>query len=213
MPSIDHVASALFKTLTSDQLRDLLAAYIGIDKSAQLTQRTREQIIGHLEAGSNPKHLATLAHRIEMVSPYKHCVPFSSETAKSWTYQKLRDAFQKNLPGLADTFVPLDSASFGLEIQMYLVDPENERIFLKFSHMVDVWETVIKTDKECTCETHCCRAVLPENQFGHDLVPGLYPTACERGSLRLHKLCQRGGSINRRSFGRRTASSQSEGCC
>src|SRR5260370_18306853 len=47
-----------------------------------------------------------------------------------------------------------------MHAQMYLVERDNERLFLKLVHMVDVWETVTKNAEERTKRRTKCRHVV-----------------------------------------------------
>src|ERR1035437_276259 len=148
MQMLDHTAVALYDRLTSDQLRDLLSAYLGAEKSKSLPQKSREQLIASLNSGSDPHLLAILAHRIELVSPYKHCFPYTLDPQQNLDLRKIVEIHKGKLPSLERTFAPLGSGIRSIEPQMYLVDKENERVFLKFAHVVDVWETVTRTEQE-----------------------------------------------------------------
>src|ERR1035437_7618571 len=126
MQMLDHTAVALYDRLTSDQLRDLLSAYLGAEKSKSLPQKSREQLIASLNSGSDPHLLAILAHRIELVSPYKHCFPYTLDPQQNLDLRKIVEIHKGKLPSLERTFARLGSGIRAIEPQMYLVDKENE---------------------------------------------------------------------------------------
>jgi hypothetical protein len=134
MTAIDSVASALYSRLTSDQLRDLLTAYFGGAKAQTLPQKSREQIIKSLDGATDASKLALLAHQIETVAPYKHCYPFYVDESKRWTFSELLTAFKARFPRLDSDFVPATSSGYEMQVQLFLQDAQNERIFLKLVH-------------------------------------------------------------------------------
>ena len=150
MPEIDSLASALYERLTSDQLRDLLIAFFGTAKAQTLPQRSREQIIQQLNSASDPVRLARLAHQIEAVSPYKHCYPFAIQYQERWSFIELCKVFKERFPSLGKGFAPATTSGYEMQAQLYMEDRDNERLFLKIVHMVDVWETVTKNAEERT---------------------------------------------------------------
>ncbi len=150
MPAIDSLASALYEKLTSDQLRDLLVAFFGTAKAQTLPQRSREQLIDQLNGASDQIRLARLAHQIETVSPYKHCYPFSIQDHERWSFPELCRVFQARFPSLDVSFAPATTSGYEMQVQLYMEDRDNERLFLKIVHMVDVWETITKNAEERT---------------------------------------------------------------
>ena len=150
MTAIDSVASALYSRLTSDHLRDLLTAYFGAAKAQTLAQKSREQIIKSLDGATDASKLALLAHQIEAVAPYKHCYPFYVDEPERWTFSELLKAFKTRFPRLDSAFVPATTSGYEMQVQLFLQDAQNERIFLKLVHMVDIWDTVVSNSDERT---------------------------------------------------------------
>src|SRR4051794_32927154 len=106
MAAIDSIASALYERLSSEQLRDLLAAYFGSTKAQELPQKSRDEITHQLSNATDPARLARLAHQIEALSPHKHSYLFSLANPDRWSFETIHMAFKKRFPGLDLRFDP-----------------------------------------------------------------------------------------------------------
>lgn len=138
MPPLDQTAKALYSKFSVAQLRELaLASKIPSDRIAQL--RSRDEALGTIDAISDQHRLALLAHRVETLSPYKHCVLLEAKSA--FTYLDVSRTCRKAFKTLFESFEPLNSDSQDIVAQLCIDDSSSKRIFIKFAHMVEVWES------------------------------------------------------------------------
>lgn len=136
MPLVDETAEAVYSWFNNSQLRDLaLAAGVASIHVAKMT--SRHQAIEVVRSVSDRKRLALLAHRVEAISPYKHCVLL--EAASPFTYSTVVNMCRAALQ-LFDGFSALDSSMKDLHAELCIDDKESERLFIKFAHMVEVYE-------------------------------------------------------------------------
>ena len=87
-----------------------------------------------------------MAHRVEALAAYKHCIPVLLTTPIS--FSSLRTKIELIYPRTIASFDSLSSTEDGLLAQICVFDEEGDRVFLKFAHQVDVWETVIVSQRE-----------------------------------------------------------------
>lgn len=146
MSFLDSTATALYSRLTTSQMRDLLHAVAGSEGAAAPTARSREDLTKRLDACSDKSKLALMAHRIEALAAYKHCIPVL--LTKALSFDSLRTKINLIYPQTIASFDPLPSTEDGLLAQISVFDEEGDRVFLKFAHQVDVWETVIVSQRE-----------------------------------------------------------------
>jgi hypothetical protein len=143
MAPLDQAAKAVYSHFSNSQLRELaLAARVPPAKVARLTSQAA--LTETIDALPERHKLATIAHRIEAVTPYKHCVLV--EIDRELSYSSATASCLRSFPELSDGFVPLDSAESDIQPQLLLSDETSERIFLKFAHMVKVYENHVTTE-------------------------------------------------------------------
>lgn len=137
MAFMDETAKAVYKNFSNSQMRELaLAAKVSSSDVARMTSAAEANSV--VDGISDKVRLALLAHRVEAVSPYKHCVLLESATAT--TYSSLIQKCRGSFAGLFSGFSPLDSSARDLHAQLCLDDRDAQRIFIKFAHMVEVYE-------------------------------------------------------------------------
>lgn len=139
MDLLDSNASALYSGLTISQMRDLILALGGPESAHGLPNKSREDLIKRLDASSDKSRLALLAHRIEVLAAYKHCIPvlLANAISAEQIQRKIQELFPRTIKG----FVPLSSSETDLLPQCSIADPEGDRLLVKFVHLVEVWET------------------------------------------------------------------------
>jgi len=90
MLPLDQTAKALYSKFSVAQLRELaLASKVPSNRIAQI--RSRDEALGTVDAISDQHRLALLAHRVETLSPYKHCVLLEAKVA--FTYPDVSKGF------------------------------------------------------------------------------------------------------------------------
>ncbi len=139
--SIDARAENLFDDFTLNQLKEL-AASISLGKEIEsLHGKNKAQIIAVLGRTGDVRKKALTAHKLEAITPYKHIYLYTF--INEITYEAMAAACRHDFPALVDGFSPLprDSGSL-LHLQLCLLDDQKHRIFFKFAHQVDSWETV-----------------------------------------------------------------------
>ena len=146
MNFLDATATALYSRLTTSQMRDLLHAMVGSEGAAASSARSREDLTKRLDAFGDKSRLALMAHRVEALAAYKHCIPVLLTTPIS--FSSLRTKIELIYPRTIASFDSLSSTEDGLLAQICVFDEEGDRVFLKFAHQVDVWETVIVSQRE-----------------------------------------------------------------
>lgn len=143
MPPVDSNAKALYHSFNVSQLREVgMAARISSEKLNGM--KSREAVIKGLDAISDGTSAAMLAHRVETVSPYKHCVLL--EAKEPFTYEALKLSCTKAFGKILPAFQPLNSDDTELVPQLCILDDASERVFIKFAHQVEVFEFK-KTDE------------------------------------------------------------------
>jgi len=145
MPPIDESAKSLYTRFNASQLRELaLASRLSSEAVSRL--RSKEEAISAIDAISDRNRLALLSHRVETLSPYKHCVLL--ESPEKFSYGQISTACKRAFGALLSSFIPLESDERDLHLQLCIDDSVSERVFIKFAHMVEVWETMPSADKQ-----------------------------------------------------------------
>ncbi len=145
MPAVDMNANSVYEKFNTSQLKELALA-AGLPSETVNRLRSKEALTRAIDSLSDRDRLALLSHRVEAISPYKHCVLL--EVENSFTYKGTCEALTKSFATIIDSFQPLQSDARDLCPQLFINDVAAERFFIKFAHMVDVWETTPSPDDQ-----------------------------------------------------------------
>src|ERR1700722_8696955 len=131
MPAIDQTAKSVYGKFNISQLRELaLASRMPSEAVSRL--RSKDEALRAIDSLTGRNRLALLSHRVETLSPYKHCVILESES--KFTYQGILTACKRAFSALLSGFVPLQSDATDLHPQICIDDFSSERLFIKFAH-------------------------------------------------------------------------------
>jgi len=137
MPFVDETAKAVYAWFNNSQLRELaLAARVPSERVAQM--KSHDQAISVFDSITDKARLALLAHRVETLTPFKHCVVL--ESFPSFDFATIVRDCRAKFAALFDSFSPLDSTVRDLHPEIIIEDKESKRLFIKFAHMVEVYE-------------------------------------------------------------------------
>jgi len=138
---LDAQVEAVTRDFTLHQLKEVLATVSVGSERGSLQNKTKSQIIALLGRIGDAKKKALVAHRLEVLTPYKHLFIYSLKT--SVTYESVSAQCRSRFPEMVNGFSPLRSdLGSELHFQLCLLDDERKRAFLKFAHVVESWETV-----------------------------------------------------------------------
>ncbi len=139
--------SSILETFSQNQLRDLehsLAAHgVSLPPSAG-----REALISTLESRASDRRLRVYAHRIEAVTPYKHLYVYTLQD-EFRSFASLKTAIEGTFPELIHDVRHFEPKSPELQPQLCLLDPVQQRVYVKLVHQVETshWERVSPTEK------------------------------------------------------------------
>jgi hypothetical protein len=137
----------LLESFTSSQLRelDLLLAPPG----AHATKgKGREGFIRAITKRYEGNKLALHALRLEAISPYKHVFIFTFGALKNdFDVKGLRNRLEKGFPDLFDKPTLLDPQLDELQAEVCVFDRENERLLVKYVHLVETWKWEWTSDR------------------------------------------------------------------
>jgi hypothetical protein len=163
---LDERVEALTKDFTLHQLREVLATVSVGSERGSLQNKTKEQILAQLGRIGDARKKALVAHRLEALTPYKHLYIYAFKA--SVDYETVSKQCRNRFPQLLSDFSPLRSDFGGeLHLQLCLLDDERKRVFFKFAHLVESWETISTSQYE---------RVQKRVKKRHPVVTTLYPS-------------------------------------
>lgn len=139
--TLDSRAENFVKEFTLHQLRELVGTVSLGKEIGSLQGKSRQELIDLLGRTGDAKQKALVAHKLETITPYKHLYLYAP--AKEIEYKALASDWRRRFASIIDNFSPLPrEATAELHLQLCLIDDQSRRIFLKFAHQVNTWETV-----------------------------------------------------------------------
>jgi len=145
---MEDTLDKILEDLTLWQLKELVLALRPQGDSSGVSGRTRADLLTSLNAIPDKQKLTLAAQREETIAPHKHVLPLFLKGA--WHYERLKESITKAYPSIINK---IDSSFelllYTLSPELCIFDDDNERIFLKFNHLVEAvkWESVSKDEK------------------------------------------------------------------
>jgi hypothetical protein len=139
----------ILSSFSTNQLRDLALAMGARGVPLPKATLGKDELLSLLKSRKNNKTLALFAHRIEAVTPYKHLFVYSIDAKRitfPWIIKKINSAFPAFVGGNRQVDAQVDL----LQAQACLADENQEKVYLKLVHLVEMsgWETVSRTEKK-----------------------------------------------------------------
>lgn len=136
---VDAELEGVIRDFTLYQLREVLATVSTDPSLGSLQNKNKEQLVSLLGRIGDGRKKALVAHRLETLTAYKHLFVYAVKRVT--TYAEASTECRRRFPKLVDGFSPMPSDASSLHFQLCLLDDERRRIFLKFAHLVESWET------------------------------------------------------------------------
>jgi hypothetical protein len=131
------------------QLRDLAFAMTSHGIEAPRQGASKDDLLEMFKRKKSDAALTTFAHKIEAVSPYKHLFVYSLDAGR-FTFKEAAAQIEAAFPGLLKKTRDVSSPTRDLEPEACVLDENQNRIYLKLVHQVEMsgWVAVSRTEKK-----------------------------------------------------------------